>query len=107
MQVDGLDPVSLQDRQEEGGERRQQAGEDGEEEERLRRQGQSVPRRTVVLDAGGTPLIVPAPDDLSESLELAAALDTGVEHGLRWPQCSYGRPRCSNGPAWCHGSGRG
>jgi hypothetical protein len=37
MQVDDLDPVSLQDRQEEGGEWRQQAIEDGEEEERLRR----------------------------------------------------------------------
>jgi hypothetical protein len=28
MQVDGLDPVGLKDRQEEGGKRRHQAGED-------------------------------------------------------------------------------
>jgi hypothetical protein len=39
MQVDGLDPVGLQDRQEEGGEWRHQAGEDREEEERLRHRG--------------------------------------------------------------------
>jgi hypothetical protein len=39
MQVDGLDPVSLQDHQEEGGEQRQQSGEDREEEERLRHRG--------------------------------------------------------------------
>jgi hypothetical protein len=68
MQVNGLDPVSLQDRQEEGGERWQQAGEDGEEEERLRHRGQSVPRRAAVPDAGGAPLIVLAPDHLSDGL---------------------------------------
>jgi hypothetical protein len=107
MQVDGLDPVSLQDRQEEGGERWQQDGEDGEEEERLRRWGQSVPRRTAVLDAGGAPLIVPAPDHLSDGLEVAAAIDAGVEQGRRQPRRSCGRPRRSNGPARCHGSGRG
>jgi hypothetical protein len=31
----------------------------------------------------------------------------GVKHGLRWLRRSYGRPRCSNGPTWCHGSGWG
>jgi hypothetical protein len=60
-----------------------------------------------VPDAGGTPLIVPAPDHLSDGLELVAALDAGVEHGLRRPRRSCGRPRRSNGPAWSHGFRRG
>jgi hypothetical protein len=53
VKVNRLDPVGLQDRQEEGAERRHQAGEDGEEEEGLRRRGQSFPRRPAVPDASG------------------------------------------------------
>jgi hypothetical protein len=81
MKVDGLDPVGLQDRQEEGGEWRHQASKDREEEEGLRCRGQSVPRRAAVPDAGGAPLTVLAPDHLSDGLELAAALDAGFEQG--------------------------
>jgi hypothetical protein len=107
MQVDGLDPVGLQDRQEEGGERRHQAGEDGEEEEGLRHRGQGVPRRAAMPGAGGTPLIVVAPDHLSDGLELAAALDAGFEQGRRRSRRCSRRPRYPDGPARCHCSGRG
>jgi hypothetical protein len=107
VQVHGLDPIGLQDRQEEGGEWWHQAGEDGEEEEGMRRRGQSVPRRTAMLDASGAPLAVLAPDHLSDGLELAAALDAGVEQGRRRLRRRLRRPRCSGGPARCHGSGRG
>jgi hypothetical protein len=103
VKVDGLDPVGLQDRQEEGGEQRHQAGEDREEEEGLRCRGQSVPRRAAVLDAGGAPLAVLAPDHLSDGLELATALDAGFEQGCRRLRRRFRRPRCFDGPAWCHG----
>jgi hypothetical protein len=83
MKVDGLNPVGLQDRQEEGEERWHQAGKDREEEEGLRRRRQSVPQRVAVPDAGGAPLAVLAPDHLSDGLELAAALDAGFEQGRR------------------------
>jgi hypothetical protein len=56
-------------------------------------------------DAGGAPLIVLAPDHLSDGLELMAALDLGVEQGRCRPRHSCGRPRRSNGPAGCDGSG--
>jgi hypothetical protein len=36
-----------------------------------------------------------------------AALDSGVEQGHRQPRHSCERPRHSNGPARCHGSGWG
>jgi hypothetical protein len=73
----------------------------------LRRRGQGVPRRSAMPDAGGAPLIAPAPDHLSDGLELAAALDSGVEQGHRRPRRSSGGPRRTNGPARCHGSRRG
>jgi hypothetical protein len=37
-------------------------------------------------------------------LELAVALDAGFEQGRRRLQRCFRRPRCSGGPAWCHGA---
>jgi hypothetical protein len=41
--------------------------------------GQSLPRRPAMPHASGAPLAVLAPDHLADSLELAVALDAGVE----------------------------
>jgi hypothetical protein len=102
--VDHLDPVGLQDRQEERGEWRHQASEDEEEEEGLRRCGQSFPRRVAVPDASGSPLTVLAPNHLADGLEVAVALDAGFEQGRRRLRRRFRRPRCSGGPAWCYGA---
>jgi hypothetical protein len=48
VKVNPLDPVGLQDRQEEGGEWQHQADEDGEEEEGLRHHGQGIPWRLML-----------------------------------------------------------
>jgi hypothetical protein len=107
MKMDGLDPIGLQYGQEEGGEQRHQVSKDEEEEERLRCRRQSISRRAAVPDAGGAPLAVLALDHLSDGLELATALDARFEQGHHRLQCRFGRPRCSGGPTWCHGtSGR-
>jgi hypothetical protein len=60
-----------------------------------------------VPDEGGAPLVVLAPDHLSDDLELAAALDAGIKQGRRRLRHRLRRPCCSGGPARCHGSGRG
>jgi hypothetical protein len=60
-----------------------------------------------VPDAGGAPLVVVAPDHLSDGLELAAALDVGFEQGRHRSRRRSRRPRCSDGPTRCHCSGRG
>jgi hypothetical protein len=102
VKVNRLDPVHLQDRQEEGGEGRYHTGEDGEEVEGLRLRRQSVSRCPAVPDAGGSPLTVLAPNHLADGLELAVALDAGVEQRRRRRRRCSGRSSCSGGPVGCH-----
>jgi hypothetical protein len=102
VEVNRLDPVCLQDHQEEGGEGRHHTGKDREKEDGLCRRGQGVPWRPAMPDAGGAPLAILAPDHLAHGLELTVALDMGAEQGRRRRRCSFGRSSGPGGPAWCH-----